>query len=129
MRQFFKTALVAATMMFSFAPNFAIVQAAELLMFEHVGCVQCKRFKKETLPEYKQSKYAKEMPIRSIVGDDPDPYKGITDLKGFPFIYSPTFVLVEDGKELVRIQGYAGKKLFMQQMANIYANHKHKFKS
>lgn len=124
MRHFFKPALVAAFMTISFVS----AQAAELLMFEHVGCVVCKKFKKEMLPKYLKSKFAKPMPIRSIVGDDPDPYKGL-ELKSFPFIYSPTFVLVENGKELVRIQGFTGEKLFWQQMENIYANHKHKFSS
>lgn len=124
MRHFFKTAIVAATLTLSFAS----VQAAELLMFEHVGCVVCKKFKAEMLPKYLKSKFAKVMPIRSIVGDDPDPYKGL-ELKGFPFIYSPTFILVQDGKELVRIQGFTGEKLFWQQMENLYANHKSKFTS
>lgn len=125
MRKFLKTSLVAAFMAFSFIS----AQAAELLMFEHVGCVVCKRFKAEMLPKYLKSKFAKVMPIRSIVGDDPDPYKGLTDLKGFPFIHSPTFVLVENGRELARIRGFAGEKLFWAQMENLLANHKHKFNS
>lgn len=124
MGHFFKTAFIAATLTLSFVS----VQAAELLMFEHKGCVVCKKFKAEMLPKYLKSKFAKDMPIRSIIGDDPDPYKGL-ELKGFPFIYSPTFVLVQDGKELVRIQGFTGEKLFWQQMQNIYTNHKAKFTS
>lgn len=125
MRHFFKTTIIAATLTLSFVS----VQAAELLMFEHVGCVACKRFKAETLPDYQKSKFAKDMPIRSIVANDPDPYKGLTDIKAAPFYYSPTFILVQDGKELVRIRGYAGKKGFMNQMANIYANYKDKISS
>lgn len=117
MRHFLKTTFVAAFLMLSFIS----VQAAELLMFEHVGCVVCKKFKKEMLPKYKKSKYAELMPIRSIVADDPDPYKGITELNGFPFIHSPTFVLVHDGKELARVRGFGGEKLFWQQMQNLLA--------
>ncbi|MGL1919780.1 MAG: thioredoxin family protein [Hyphomicrobiales bacterium] len=129
MRHFFKPAIVAAVMLISSASYFITAQAAELLMFEHVGCVQCKLFKKETLADYQASKFAKDMPIRSIVANDPDPFKGLTDIKGAPFYYSPTFILVQDGKELVRIRGYAGKKAFMEQISNIHANHHHKLSS
>ncbi|MCJ8324957.1 MAG: hypothetical protein HRU29_09620 [Rhizobiales bacterium] len=124
MGNFLKSASLSIILLFSVATS----QAAELLMFEHVGCVVCKKFKAEMLPKYLTSKYAKEMPIRSIVAGDDAAYEGIT-LKSYPFYYSPTFILVEDNKELVRIRGFGGEELFWQQIANIYANHKHKFKS
>lgn len=124
MRNLLKSTSISIILLFSVAS----AHAAELLMFEHVGCVVCKKFKAEMLPKYLNSKYAKEMPIRSIVAGDDAAYAGI-ELKSYPFYYSPTFVLVEDNKELVRIRGFAGEDLFWQQIANIYANHKDKFKS
>lgn len=124
MRHFFEV----SALLLILIVNFATVHAAELLMFEHQGCIACKQFKAEVLPGYLASDFAKKLPIRSIVYGDKAAYKGI-ELKGSPFYFSPTFILVENGKELARIRGYAGKKRFWEAVKNLHANHKDQLKS
>lgn len=124
MRALFKISTISLIMIISIFQ----AQAAELLMFEHKGCIACKRFKAEVLQDYINSELGKKLPIRSIVQGSKDALKGLK-LSGSPFYYSPTFVIVQDGKEIARIRGYLGKDRFWQVINNVYANKMNQLKS
>jgi len=81
----------------------------QLLMFEQAGCVYCAKWNAEIGPIYPKAPEGEAAPLRRIDlrGDWP---AGV-DLKSRP-LFTPTFVLVRDGKELSRIEGYPGEDFF-----------------
>ena len=89
--------------------------AAELVMFRRDGCSWCAKWDREIGPIYPKTEFNSRAPLRLVHLDrDPDP----------PIIhalirYTPTFVLVEDGKELGRIEGYPGDDFFWARLGNL----------
>lgn len=82
--------------------------AAELVMVEQDGCHWCARWNAEIGHIYPKTDEGKEAPLRRVdLRDLPD---DIT-FASRP-VFTPTFVLVEDGQELSRIEGYAGDEFF-----------------
>lgn len=81
----------------------------ELLMVEAAGCVWCARWNKEIGPIYPKTDEGKRAPLRRIDKQDPLP-EGIRLARGF--FYTPTFVLLVDGQEKGRIEGYPGEDFF-----------------
>ena len=77
--------------------------AAELVMFEQVGCPWCARWDREIASIYPKSDLGRRAPLRriDIAAARPDDLKQLTGV-----LYTPTFVLVEDGAEIGRITGY-----------------------
>ena len=102
-------ALVAA---FFFAASLVVSQtarASELLMFERDGCVWCARWDREIAPIYGKTDEAKVLPLRRINIDHDKP----TDITlNAPVRYTPTFVIVDDGREIGRITGYLNDESF-----------------
>lgn len=86
-----------------------IVEAAELIKFERRGCPWCKAWDKEIGPIYPKTDIGKRAPLRRVDLDAGLP-PGLTFKR--PIRYTPTFVLVEDGSELDRIEGYPGEDFF-----------------
>ncbi len=83
--------------------------AAELLMLEQAGCAWCARFNKEIAPIYAKTEEGRLAPLRRVDIHAPWP----DDLAGIlPERFTPTFVLVEDGREIGRMRGYAGDEFF-----------------
>ena len=83
--------------------------AAELVMVEEAGCVWCARWNAEIAPIYPNTNEARIAPLRRIDlrGQRPD------DLTfDAPLRITPTFVLVEGGQEVARIEGYPGEEFF-----------------
>jgi len=81
----------------------------ELLMFEQQGCIYCERWNAELSAVYPKTDEGKFAPLRRI-----DLYSGSRkglDLKA-PVQFTPTFVVVEKGHELGRIEGYPGEDFF-----------------
>ncbi|MCA0044538.1 thioredoxin domain-containing protein [Celeribacter litoreus] len=89
----------------------AILPAAamELVMVERKGCVYCARWEAEIGPIYPKTPEGAFAPLRHIDLGAPMP-EDLT-FKG-PVIFTPTFVLVDEGEEIGRIEGYAGDELF-----------------
>lgn len=82
--------------------------AVELVMVEQAGCHWCAQWNKEIAPAYPNTDEGKRAPLRRVdLRDLPD---DIT-FKSAP-VFTPTFVLVEDGAELARMEGYAGDQFF-----------------
>ncbi|MFZ4807315.1 MAG: thioredoxin family protein [Hyphomicrobiaceae bacterium] len=87
--------------------------AAELLMVEQAGCMWCRRWHDEIGPGYPKSAEGQLAPLRRIdLGTVPE---GVT-LK-LPVTVTPTFVLVDNGREVGRLTGYAGANFFYGMLA------------
>ncbi len=85
------------------------VRAVELIMVEQEGCVYCEQWDAEILPIYAKTPESKVAPLRKM--DLFDGFPGdVTFARAVNF--TPTFVLVRDGVELARIEGYPGEDFF-----------------
>lgn len=80
-----------------------------LLMVEAPGCIYCEAWRREIGPGYASSAEGTAAPllVTNIGGPWPD---GIA-LDRRPVI-TPTFILLRDGKELARLEGYPGDEFF-----------------
>jgi hypothetical protein len=87
----------------------APVRAAELYMFERDGCPYCAQFNREIAPGYDKSPEGQIAPLRRIDWKAPLPAGLALDK---PIVATPTFVLVDGGKERARITGYPGADFF-----------------
>lgn len=86
-----------------------IARAGELVMFERAGCVWCQRWDREIAPIYDKTDEAKLLPLRRIDVDRDKP----TDLALVsPVIYTPTFIVIDNGHEIGRINGYINDESF-----------------
>lgn len=82
---------------------------AELLMLEREGCEWCQRWHAEIGPIYPKTEEARIAPLTLVDIDEPWPER----LAGIRReVFTPTFVLVEDGVEVARIRGYTGDEFF-----------------
>lgn len=84
-------------------------EAAELIMLEQQYCAWCERWKKEIGPIYPKTAESKIAPLRMIDIHEPlpDDLKDLT--KGR---FTPTFVLMHEGKEIGRMRGYTSEDFF-----------------
>ncbi len=83
--------------------------SAELVMFESDACPWCEAWDEEIGAIYPLTAEARIAPLRRVDHDAKRP----ADLSGLrPVIYTPTFVLVEGGREVGRILGYPGEEHF-----------------
>lgn len=85
------------------------VQAAELVMFETAGCVWCAAWNRDVGGIYHKTEEGRTAPLRRVELHGPRP-ADLSDLEGI--VYTPTFVLMEDGREVGRIDGYPGNEHF-----------------
>lgn len=90
-----------------------------LLMFEEAGCVWCARWNAEVSPEYPITPEGIAAPLRRL--DIHDPLPDDLTLASRPR-FTPTFVLVENGTELSRIEGYPGEDFFWGLLARMIAD-------
>ncbi len=84
-------------------------RAAELVMFDARGCEWCAAWEREVGTVYPKTAEGRLAPLRRVDlhGARPRDLQFITGV-----VYTPTFVLVEDGAELGRIAGYPGEGHF-----------------
>jgi thioredoxin-related protein len=71
--------------------------AAELVMFRRVGCPYCLAWDRIIGPVYPKTELGRRVPKLDL-------QRAVR--------YTPTFVLVEGGRELGRIEGYPGEDFF-----------------
>lgn len=83
--------------------------AAELVMFERGGCVWCERWHRDVGASYGKTDEAKVLPLRRVNIDARATYH--VELAS-PVRYTPTFVVVDDGREIGRIIGYISDDAF-----------------
>ncbi len=82
-------------------------EAAELVMVEEAGCLWCARFNREVGPIYSKTAEAAIAPLRriDIRAERPDDVAFAAPLR-----ITPTFVLVEEGRELSAHRGVSGRE-------------------
>nr|WP_237064404.1 hypothetical protein [Loktanella sp. M215] len=81
----------------------------ELVMIEQPGCQWCARWNAEIAPIYPKTPEAARAPLRRIDLHAPVP----DDLTlARPAVFTPTFVLVVEGTEVDRMEGYPGPDFF-----------------
>jgi thioredoxin-related protein len=85
------------------------LKAAELLMLEQPGCPWCARFDAEIAPAWAKTEEGTRAPLRRVDITEAWP-QDLADIRKERF--TPTFILVENGKELGRLRGYAGDDFF-----------------
>lgn len=91
------------------APVGTRAKAAELIMFEAANCTWCEAWDRQIGAIYPKTDEAKIAPLRRVDIDAPRP----PDLSGIrSVVYTPTFVLMENGEEVGRILGYPGEAHF-----------------
>jgi len=83
--------------------------AAELVMYRRDGCPWCARWDRDIGPVYSKTDIGKRAPLR-MVDLDRDPDRSVV-LRS-PVRFTPTFVLVDSGREVARLEGYAGEHFF-----------------
>ena len=95
---------VALTLFFSEAPK-----AAQLLMFEQDYCAWCERWNDEIGGIYHKTAEGIQAPLRRIDIHEqiPEEFAGLE-----PAVFTPTFVLWENGQEIARLRGYPGDEFF-----------------
>lgn len=92
--------------------------SAELLMLEQAGCVWCKRWHAEIGVAYPKTPEGAAAPLRRVDIHAAWP-EDLAAIK--PDLFTPTFVLVKDGKEVGRLRGYAGEDFFWPLLDEIMA--------
>jgi hypothetical protein len=108
---FVKLSRIAATLLLFAALGLSPrpATAAELIMFEDVGCPWCARFNRDIAPIYPKTAEGKRAPLRRVGINDKLP-------SDIAFIQverlTPLFVLVDQGREIGRIRGYPGEDHF-----------------
>jgi hypothetical protein len=88
---------------------FSVAAEPSLVMVEQPGCVYCERWDAEIAPAYPKTAEGQFAPlIRADLRQGPP--DGITYARRV--VFTPTFVLIEDGQEQARIEGYPGEDFF-----------------
>jgi hypothetical protein len=82
---------------------------AEIIIFEQRGCEWCDVWNEQIAPVFPKTPEAKCARLRRV--DIHDPNADILQ-RIKPVIYTPTFVVMENGEEIGRVRGYAGEDFF-----------------
>jgi len=93
--------------------------AAELVMVEQTGCAWCARWDEEIAPAYPKTDEGKFAPLRRV------------DLRRMPedlqiarrVTFTPTFLLVENDREIARMEGYPGEDFFWPLLTKLLMEH------
>lgn len=85
------------------------VVAAELVMIDRQGCAYCIAWKKEVGIAYPNTDLGQFAPLRIVDIRDGAP-DGIRFSR--PAMFTPTFILIQQGVEIGRIEGYPGEDFF-----------------
>ncbi len=105
--QIIKSFALAAVMAASLAST--ALAELQLLMFEQAGCIYCEQWHADVGPEYALTSEGKAAPLLQVQMRAPLP-EGITIVS--PPVFTPTFILLENGLEVSRIEGYPGEDFF-----------------
>ncbi|MFT6557664.1 hypothetical protein [Sneathiella sp.] len=95
------------------------LSAAELLMFRERGCYWCEKWDEEIGPIYPKTSEGKMAPLKQR--DIQGPIEEFITHNGMVH-YTPTFVLVEGGREIGRITGYPGEDNFWWMLEELVKN-------
>lgn len=84
-------------------------RALELLMVEQDGCVYCAAWDRAIAPIYPKTEAGAAAPLHRV-DLRADPPVGVTYAR--PVLFTPTFLLIDAGHEVGRIEGYPGEDFF-----------------
>lgn len=121
-------ASLGASRLLDAAPTRAIGPAEptgyEILVFERDACLTCRLFRRDVAPRYTASIRGQVAPLRYIdIATETDAARSHPALAR-PLRMIPTAVIVEDGREFARIEGYTGPDSFFKMVAWAFTNHK-----
>ncbi len=97
-----------------------LADAAELVMVEEPGCPWCAAWNAEVGPIYPKTAEGQQVPLRRMDISDRSP-EGFT--LATRVVFTPTFLLIEDGEEIDRIEGYPGEELFWWRLSVMLKDH------
>ena len=95
--------------------------AAELVMFRTAGCPYCAAWDKAIGPVYPKTDIGKRIPLRPV---DLERSKDGKVVLVSPIRFTPTFVLVDSGREMGRIEGYPGEDFFWGLLERLLLQHR-----
>lgn len=101
----------------------------EIVVFERPDCATCLLFRRDIAPRYIASIRGGTAPLRFVDLSIRDPaarsaVEGTYDgLLAKPLRLIPTAVIIEDGREFARIEGYTGPDNFFQMVAHAFKMH------
>ncbi len=78
-------------------------------MFEQAGCVYCARWDRDVGSLYEKTLESKSLPLRRV---DIQNQKASGVTLASPVRYTPTFIVVDNGREVGRITGYSNDDSF-----------------
>lgn len=94
--------------------------AAELVMYRSPGCPYCAAWDRAIGPVYPKTDLGRRAPLRQV---DVMARSGPAVALKSPVRFTPTFVLVQDGRELGRIEGYPGEDFFWGLLERLMLQH------
>lgn len=90
-------------------PRPSAAQDWTLVMVEQAGCSYCARWMRDVAPEYPLTPEGRFAPLRRV--DLRAPLPEDLSFETRP-VFTPTFVLMRDGAEVSRLEGYPGEDFF-----------------
>ena len=92
-----------------------------LIMVEEAGCVWCARWNEQIGPIYPKTPEGRTAPLQRM-----DIHATQTDDLNFAssLHFTPTFILMVDGFEVSRLEGYPGEDFFWGLLAEMISNSK-----
>lgn len=91
-------------------------------MFTRDGCPWCARFEREVAPVYALTPEGRQAPLQRVeVRPGGDSRPGLNE----PVVAAPTFVLMDEGREIGRITGYLGDDAFWGLLGKMLAGMAH----
>lgn len=113
-----RAAVAALLWLLPFTAPMALAQGLQLAMIEQPGCIYCARWHAEVGPEYPRTAEGIAAPLLQLQLREPLP-EGVT--LRTPPVFTPTFILLRDGTELARIEGYPGEDFFWPLLSQMIA--------
>jgi thioredoxin-related protein len=113
--------LAAAAILIALAGSAMPAGAAELVMFRSAGCPYCAAWDRAIGPIYPKTDIGKRAPLRQVdIGQTSEVKIALVS----PIRFTPTFVLVDSGRELGRIEGYPGEDFFWGLLERLLLQHR-----
>lgn len=109
-----KALFAAVLCLFAVSANGAV--GAELIMLREDGCGYCEQWEEEVGVVYGKTAEGRRLPLRRVDIHDKLPADLEFLVKGG---YTPTFIVVDKGREIGRIRGYPGEDFFWGLLAQL----------
>lgn len=105
--------IVTAALGATLAVNLAV--AAELVMFNRAGCPWCAAWEREIAPIYPRTDVSRRLPLRRV----DVALQAREPALRHPVRFTPTFVVIDAGREIGRIEGYPGEDFFWARLEKL----------